>query len=97
MPLLNYLILLAAYFGLYLYTFGRQRTFSLMIGSRTMKDSGIFIPGDSFRLIFFRDNTAIESISASPALDAERVVQELGALLLDIRQLGDLGIQKWKA
>lgn len=95
-PFLNYLILLAAYFGLYLYTYGRQRTFSLTIGSRTMKDSGIFIPGDSFRLIFFRNNTAVESISASPAIDAEKVVQELGALLLDLRQLGDFGIQKWK-
>lgn len=96
-PFLNYLILIAVYFGLYLYTFGRQRTLSLLIGSRTMKDSGIYIPGDTFRLIFARNNTAIESISASPAVDAEKVVRELGALLLDIRQLGDLGIEKWKS
>jgi hypothetical protein len=96
-PLVNYLVLLAAYFGLYIFTFGRQRTFSLLIGSKTMKDKGIYIPGDSFRLVFTRDNTAVESISAHPAKDAELVVRELGALLLDIRLLGDMGIQKWKA
>jgi hypothetical protein len=94
-PFLGYALLLAAYFGLYIYTFGRHRTFSLLIGSKTMKDSGIYIPGDSFRLIFSRDNTAVESISANPSVDSEKVVRELGALLLDIRQLGDLGIQKW--
>jgi hypothetical protein len=94
---LNYLIVLAIYFGIYLYLIGQQRTFSLTIGSKTMKGSGIFIPGTSFLTILTRDTTAPDTLGASPAKDAEQVTRELGALLLDIRQLGDLGIQKWSS
>lgn len=92
---LNYLVLLTVYFGIYLYLIGQQRTFSLTIGSKTMKGSGIFIPGTSFLTILTRDTTAPDTLGASPAKDAEQVTRELGALLIDIRQLGDLGIQKW--
>ncbi|MBE7433098.1 MAG: hypothetical protein HS100_04225 [Anaerolineales bacterium] len=92
---LNYLVLLAIYLGIYLYLFGQQRTFSLTIGSKTMKGSGIFIPGTSFLTILTRDTTAPDTLGASPAKDAEQVTRELGALLIDIRQLGDLGIKKW--
>lgn len=92
---LNYLVLLAIYFGIYLYLIGQQRTFSLTIGSKTMKGSGIFIPGTSFLTILTRDTTAPDTLGASPAKDAENVTRELGALLIDIRQLGDLGIKKW--
>jgi hypothetical protein len=61
-----------------------------------MKGPGIFIPGDSFRLLGNRNSTALETLGASPAGDASLVTRELGALLLDLQQLGDLGIQKWK-
>lgn len=94
---LNYLIILALYFWIYLSTFGQQRTFSLTIGSKTMKGSGIHIPGSSFLTLLTRDNTAPNTLGAGAAKDAEKVTQELGAVLMDIRQLGDLGIQKWKA
>lgn len=96
-PFLNYIVLIAAYFAIFILSWGRQRTFSLLIGSKTMKDSGIYIPGDSFRLFGSRESTAIESQSAGPAVDAEKVVRELGAMLMDIRQMGDLGIEKWKS
>lgn len=88
-------ILAGAYFLIYLFIFGRHRVFSLAIGSRTMKGTGIYIPGDSFRSLFTADKSAAEALSAAPAADAERVAQELGALLLDITQLGDVGIDKW--
>lgn len=94
---LNYLVLLAIYFSIYLYFIGQQLTFSLAIASKTMKGSGIFIPGTSFLTILTRDTTAPDTLGASPAKDAENVTRELGALLIDIRQLGDLGIQKWQS
>jgi len=95
LPPLAYALLLAVYFWIFKVYFGRNRTFSLMIASKTSKGSGIFIPGDAFSLIWGRDNTALQSLNAGPAKDAEVIVKELGAMLTDIQQLGDLGIQKW--
>ena len=94
---LNYLILLGIYFAIYLYMIGQHRTFSLSIGSKTMKGSGIFIPGTSFLTLLTRDTTAPDTLGASPAKDAETVTRELGALLIDIRQLGDMGIKRWSS
>lgn len=94
---INYALLLALYFWLYMSTLGQQRTFSLTIGSKTMKGAGINIPGASFLALLTRDSFALNTLGASAAKDAEKVTQELGAVLMDIRQLGDLGIQKWKA
>jgi len=94
--LLRFPLLLVLYFVVYLFVFGRHHVFSLAIGSRTMKGTGINIPGDSFRALFLRQNTAAETINAAPAVDAEQVTRELGALLMDINQLGDLGIEKWR-
>jgi hypothetical protein len=31
-----------------------------------------------------------------PAEDAEKVIHELGAIITDIQQMGDLSIEKWK-
>jgi hypothetical protein len=86
-----------AYFGLFMTIFGRQPVFSLLIGSKSMQGSGIFIPGSAFRLSFLWDRTAVESLAGSPAVDAPAVARELGALLTDIRQLGEFGLQKWQA
>jgi len=89
------LILIIAYAFVFFLLFGRQQSFSLAIGSKTKKDTGIYIPGDSFRLFSRGDLTALEALSARPAADASRVTRELGAMLMDIQQLGDLGVQKW--
>jgi hypothetical protein len=90
------LVLMIIYGVAFFLLFGRQQTFSLAIGSKTKKDSGIYIPGDTFRFFASRDTTAVEALSAHPAADAGQVVKELGAMLMDIQQLGDMGIQKWK-
>lgn len=95
-PILAWAILLIIYGYIFLNFVGRRNSFSLKIGSKTMKDTGIFIPGDSFQLLPGRETTALRGLGASPAADAGQVIRELGALLLDIQQLGDLGIQKWK-
>lgn len=76
---------------------GTQRSFSLLIGSKTTKDAGIFIPGDRFSLLSFRDTTALATLEAMPAADAEQVIRDLGAIVMDIQQLGEVGVQKWRA
>jgi hypothetical protein len=91
------LLLMLIYGTVFFLLFGRQHTFSLAIGSKTKKDSGIYIPGDSFRLFWRGDTTALEALSARPAADASRITRELGALLMDIRLLGDAGVEKWRS
>lgn len=94
-PIVSYALIAGVYFWLYLTYFGKQRAFSLVVASRTAQGSGIFIPGNSFSLVLGRDKTAMQSLSAGPAADAELIVKELGAVLTDIRLLGDMGVQKW--
>jgi len=91
-------ILLLGFLGfIYMVLIGnRQHSFSLYIASKTAKDSGIFIPGDTLSLFSTHDTTALQALGARPAKDASKVIQELGAMLMDIRLLGDIGIQKWK-
>ena len=95
-PILAWASLLAIYFFIFLNYAGRRSSFSLHVGSKTLQDTGIFIPGDSFQLLPGRETTAVQGVGASPAEDASRVLRELGAMLLDMQLLGDLGIQKWQ-
>jgi len=39
---------------------------------------------------------AARALEAEPAEDAEQMVKELGALILDIQERGDLGLEKWR-
>jgi hypothetical protein len=94
--ILPWLILLAIYAYIFFNWVGRHHSFSLQIGSRTMKDTGIFIPGDSLQLFPGRETSALQGLGAGPAEDASQVIRELGALVMDMQQLGDRGIEKWK-
>jgi hypothetical protein len=93
--LLSFIILLGAYFLIYVSIFGRQRSFGLQVTSKSAGSSGILIHGVAFLALFNRSKTAAKTLSAAPAEDAEIVARELGALILDIQQMGDLGIEKW--
>lgn len=94
----NWLVLLFILAFVILSVFGgTQRTFSMLIGSKTMKDAGIFIPGDTLSLLSFRDTTALKTLEAKPAADADQVIRDLGAMVMDIQQLGEIGVQKWQA
>ena len=95
-PVAALLLLLAVYGFIFITLFGRQQTFSLVIGSKTTKGSGILVPGNSFNPFFGQSSSAWQFQSPSPGADASQVVRELGALVMDIQQLGDLGIEKWK-
>lgn len=94
---ITFILLGVAYFGIYRAIFSRIRSFNLAITSRSPKNAGIVIPGNPLSLFLGGDTAAIQSLYAGPGQDAERVVSEIGAVLTDIRQMGDLGIQKWRS
>jgi hypothetical protein len=94
--ILTFLALAVVYYLIYRAIFGRINSFRLTISSRSPKNAGITIPGNPLGLILGGD-AAVQSLYSGPGKDAERIVSELGALLTDIRQLGDLGIQKWRS
>lgn len=93
--LLRYVVLLGAYFLIYALISGKRRSFGLQVNSRSAGGSGILIQGNAFIAFFNKSNTAARTMSAAPAEEAEVVAKELGALILDIQQMGDLGIEKW--
>jgi len=92
--ILTFLLLAIVYYLIYRAIFGRINSFSLTISSRSPKNAGITIPGNPLSLLLGGD-AAVQSLYAGPGKDAEKIISELGALLTDIRQLGDMGIQKW--
>jgi hypothetical protein len=87
-------LLTVVYYFIYRAIFGRVRSFNLTISSRSPKNAGITIPGNPLGLLLGGD-AAVQSLYSGPGRDAEQIIRELGALLTDIRQMGDLGIQKW--
>ena len=93
---LTFVILAVVYYLIYRAIFGRIKNFNLAISSRSPKNAGITIPGNPLGLLLGGD-AAVQSLYAGPGKDAEQVVSELGAILTDIRQLGDIGIQKWRS
>lgn len=95
-PLFSSTLMFAFYFYVCFKLFGQNHVFTLMIGSKTMRDSGISVRGNIFQATSTRGNTALYTPAANPSVDAAIVTKEIGALLLDIRQLGDLGIKKWQ-
>ncbi len=94
--ILAFLLLAVVYYLIYRAIFGRINNFSLTISSRSPKNAGITIPGNPLSLLLGGD-AAVQSLYSRPGNDAEQIVRELGALLTDIRQMGDLGIQKWRS
>ncbi len=94
-PVVGFLIVLGVAVLIYRIFFGRFKVFSLQLSSKTAKDSGIAIEGMPILRLLGGDRTAAQSLQAGPGADAETIVRDLGAMLTDIRQLGELGIQKW--
>jgi len=78
-----------------IFWYARRPTFSLAISSKGGSDTPISISGASGLGLF--NVSAGKALSAEPAADAELMLQELGAVILDVQMLGDMGINKWKA
>jgi hypothetical protein len=75
--------------------YARRPTFAIAISSKGGSDTPISISGASGWGIF--NVSAGKALTAEPARDVEPMLQELGAVILDIQMLGDMGIDKWKA
>ena len=74
--------------------YARRPTFALQIGSKGGASTPISI--SSATGMGLLNISAAKSLNAEPAKDAESMLKELGALILDIQMLGDHGIEKWK-
>ena len=77
-----------------IFWYARRPTFSLAISSKGGSDTPISISGASGLGLF--SVSAGKALAAEPAPDAEVMLQELGAVILDVQMLGDMGINKWK-
>lgn len=92
-------LFLAAIVGIYalvcFFWYSRRPTFTLAINSKGGSNTPISISGASGIGIF--DIAAGKALNAAPVGEAEKMLKELGAVILDVQQLGDLGIAKWKA
>lgn len=90
--------LIAVAVGIYAFVcfflYARRETMSLAVGSKGGSSTPIAISGISSFSLY--NTSAMRALSAEPAEDAEAVIKELGALVLDIQKLGDYGIQKWQ-
>lgn len=86
--------------GLAIYTlicvgsYARRPTFSLSVGSKGGSSTPINISGATGIGIF--DVAAGKALTAEPGEEAETLLKELGAVVLDIQMMGDFGINKWK-
>lgn len=74
--------------------YARCPTFSLSISSSGGSSTPISIANTSALGIF--STAAGRALNAEPAPDAEVMLKELGAVILDIQTMGDFGINKWK-
>ena len=91
----SYLLQFGAYFVIYKLAFGKMRTFTLAISARSAKDTGIVLPSTFLTNLLGGEMGVLQAIFVEPGSQAELIVHELGAMLTDIRQMGDFGIQKW--
>ncbi len=91
-------ILLAMIVGIYalacIFWYARRPTFSLAIHSKGGSSTPISISGATGLGIF--DVAAGKALNAEPAKDAETMLQQLGALILDLQQMGTFGVEKWR-
>ena len=93
----EFTLILAGFALLYtltcMYWYARRPIFSLNISSKGGSSTPIEISsGSSMRLLTI---SAGRSLNAEPAKDAEQMLKELGAVILDIQTMGDYGIEKW--
>jgi hypothetical protein len=71
-----------------------RKTMSLAVGSKGGSQTPIVISGAGGGAVVY--SSAARALEAEPAEDAEAVSRELGALILDIQQRGDMLMGKWQ-
>ena len=83
-----------AYFVYRVYLWAKKEAFSLLINTKGGDGNVVYIAGFS---PFAGGNTAASrALTAMPGRDSEQLLKEIGAVILDVQNLGDYGIDKWK-
>ena len=76
------------------YWYALRPTFSLGVHAKSGSNTPINISGASG--LSFLDAVAGRALNAEPLQDVEPMLSELGAIILDIQKLGDMGVEKWQ-
>jgi hypothetical protein len=71
-----------------------RKTMSLAVSSKGGSQTPIAIAGAGGAAVMY--SGAARALEAEPAVDAEAVSRELGALIMDIQQRGDMIVSKWQ-
>ena len=93
---LKYPLIFLAYLMLYLLAFPRGKEFNRSIHSRSAGPSSITISNSLFSRLGETVDAGKQG-TLDPGEDAEKLSRELGALVMDLQQMGDLGAEKWQS
>ncbi len=91
---LKYIIPLIVFGYVYISLLGFHDEFGLFVSARSASGSGLTIKSNSFQSLFGKDSITTPG-KIIPAADSFTVAKELGALVMDLQQAGDLAVEKW--
>lgn len=91
---LKFIIPLVIFTLIYLSFVGFTYEFGLFVSARSASGSGLTIKSDNFQALFGK-NSISKPGQIIPTADSYTVARELGALVMDLQQAGDLAVEKW--
>jgi len=91
---LAFIIPLFVFTLIYLSFVGSTNEFGLFVSARSASGSGLTIKSDNFQALFGKKSPSKPG-QIIPTADSYTVARELGALVMDLQQSGDLAIEKW--
>lgn len=91
---LKFIIPLIIFTLIYLSFVGFTYEFGLFVSARSASGSGLTIKSDNFQALFGKSSISKPG-QIIPTADSYTVARELGALVMDLQQAGDLAVEKW--
>ena len=88
-------VIVGIYAIICMFWYATRKTMSLAVSSKGGSQTPIAIAGAGGSSIIY--SSAARALEAEPAVDAETLSRELGALIMDIQQRGDMLVEKWQA
>lgn len=92
--ILRFVFPLVIFGYVYISILGFNNEFGLFVSARSASGSGLTVKSNSFNTLFGKDSITIPG-KIIPAADSYTVAKELGALVLDLQETGDLAVEKW--
>lgn len=90
---LRFVLPLVVFTYVYISVIGFQKHFGLSVSASSASGSGLTIRSNAFQSLFGKGMSTPGKII--PTADSYTVAKELGALVLDLQQAGDLAVEKW--